>query len=383
MLSEPVIKRLILSRYLFEISLQHSKSPQDTAAAACVHLIQDAVEVFFLACFDHLDVAILGRTDFSQYLDKLSEKLNYDIPFRRRLLEINRVRVHSKHEGIPPNNKEIGGYINDARRFLEQVSQKVFGSDFWTISLIALLDESEEKSLLLNAEQLFKDKEYFECMTECRKAFYVAFESSYDIKKDLTNELGLFFGSRAPYFARNKEYADKNVNTPFDYIVLDHAGIDAELMKEGIDNTTFWNVWRITPQVYRHDTKDIWLVKHEPQKLDAQDAEERSAYVLSSVTSMLLARQANRRKMRSNPFASSEIKVKKKGVIVYKKADKNGPIAGTIPDDIEVVNTDYATDGLNDNEVYWSIFCFRKKDEKQEFFILSGFVLQDDLDFSA
>src|SRR5689334_8874421 len=133
MLTEPVIKRLTLARYLFELALQNARTSQETAAAACVHLLQDAIEVFFLATFDHLDITVTGRTDFPQYLDKLSENLEYELPFRRRLLEINRIRVHSKHEGIPPNAREVDGYVSDARKFLEQVCTKVFQVDFWTI----------------------------------------------------------------------------------------------------------------------------------------------------------------------------------------------------------------------------------------------------------
>src|SRR5262249_24003276 len=231
------------------------------------------------------------------------------------------------------------------------------------------------------AQKVFKDRKYLDCMIECRKAFYLAFEQDYDIKKDLENRIGLLFGSRAPYYARNKEYADKNVKTPFDYIVLDYAGIDAELMKEGMDNTTFWNVWRLTPQVYRHVEGDEWLIKHELQKRESDGIQDRAAYVLSSVVSLLLARQSNRRMMRSNPPNSYDLRLKKKGVIVYQKADKNGVVASAVPDDLEVVHVDYATVGLNDEETYWSVFCFRKPTDEGPFFLLSGFVLQSDLDF--
>src|SRR4029077_3515381 len=120
MLSEPVIKRLTLSRHLFEMAMRSARQEQEVANAATVNLLQDAIEIFFLAAFDFLNVAIAQRTDFPQYLDKLSDNMGGDLPFRRRLLEINRVRVHSKHEGIPPNRKEIGGYVADARKFLEQ-----------------------------------------------------------------------------------------------------------------------------------------------------------------------------------------------------------------------------------------------------------------------
>ena len=217
MINEPVIKRLTLSRYPFELALQNAKSLQEIADAACIHLLQDAIEVFCLAAFDHLDITVQARTEFPQYLDKLNENLNYELPFRQRLLEINRVRVHSKHEGIPPNRKEVNGYVIDARRFLEQVCEKVFGVDFWTVSLVELLDDGEEKTSLRKAEEFFKEQDYLGCIIECRKAFYLAFESNYDIKKDLEDRIGLLFGSRAPYYARNKEYVEKHVKTPFDH----------------------------------------------------------------------------------------------------------------------------------------------------------------------
>jgi hypothetical protein len=125
--SEPVIKRVVLSRYLFELALHNVRVQQETGDAACVNLLQDAVEVFFVAALDHLNVALKPKTDF------------FDI-----------------------------------------------------------------------------------------------------------------FGSRAPYYARDKDYIKKNVKDHFGYIVLDHAQVDRNLTREGIDHTAFWNVWPLTPQVYRH-----------------------------------------------------------------------------------------------------------------------------------
>ena len=70
-------------------------------------------------------------------------------------------------------------------------------------------------------------------------------------------------------------------------------------------------------------------------------------------------------------------------MVIYQKADKNGPVAGTVPDDLETVRLDYATDGLNDNDIYWSAFCYSQPSNDKPFLLLSGFILQDDLDFSG
>jgi hypothetical protein len=73
---------------------------------------------------------------------------------------------------------------------------------------------------------------------------------------------------------------------------------------------------------------------------------------------------------------------RQKGEVVHKKADKNGPVASTLPNDLEVAHVNYATDGLNDGEAYWNVFCFRPKTDKAPLVILSGFVSQDDFDLS-
>jgi hypothetical protein len=214
------------------------------------------------------------------------------------------------------------------------------------------------------------------CLVECRKAFFVTFESDYDTHKDLVAEFELF-GSSAPYYARDKKYIKKHVKMPFDYIVLDHSGLDAQLMKEGIENTDFWNVWRLTPQVYRFKDDADWLVKNEPAKQETEGINERAGYVLSSVISMLLARQTSRSMMKSLSGSRYELKLKSSGLNVYEKADKAGPVAGKVPDGVEIITVEYSTRGLNDEEIYWYVFYFRK----EPLLMLMGYMLESDLVF--
>lgn len=84
-------------------------------------------------------------------------------------MEINKVRVASNHDGIPPNRTEVDGYLADTRAFLEQVCQRALNVDFWTISLVDLLDEDEAKAFLQAAEAALGAKKYPECLVECRK----------------------------------------------------------------------------------------------------------------------------------------------------------------------------------------------------------------------
>lgn len=103
-------------------------------------------------------------------------------------------------------------------------------------------------------------------------------------------------------------------------------------MRDGIDHTAFWNVWRLTPSVYRYEKSDPWRVKHDPRLTDDEGIKERSALVLSTIISILLARQATKRATRYIPtMRYSEAKAKS-GTKMFKKADKNSEIIGTFPD---------------------------------------------------
>src|SRR5258707_4892231 len=114
----------MLARYFLGQAEDAAKSHREVAAFAAINMLQDAIEIFFLAAADHLNARIERRTEFEQYIDKINEKLAEPLPFRQRLIEINKVRVLSKHNGVPPNTTELMGYLVDARQFFEEAVRR-------------------------------------------------------------------------------------------------------------------------------------------------------------------------------------------------------------------------------------------------------------------
>jgi hypothetical protein len=252
-LRQSITKRLMLARYLFSQAKDAVRSNREVATFAAINLLQDAIEIFFLAAAEHLNAEISRKTEFEQYIDKINEKLAEPLPFRQRLIEINKVRVLSKHNGIPPNRTELTGYVEDARLFFEEACQKLFSTSFWTISLIDLLPEGETRQFVTEAEKFYNEGKYYECLIECRKAIYSEIESSYVIDFFADGESSWFAAAmcKAPDYTKSKRYVDENVRDPFDYVHLDHGRVDAELLRDGIEPAVFWNIWRLTPPVYR------------------------------------------------------------------------------------------------------------------------------------
>ncbi|MCA3059225.1 MAG: hypothetical protein ING60_05295 [Rhodocyclaceae bacterium] len=134
------------------------------------------------------------------------------------------------------------------------------------------------------------------CLVACRQAVFVQFEWLYDASPFLSgkNALGLMMlASKVPYFAREKKYLEEKVKEPTDYIFYDHNALEMDLMKSGVDSVAFWNVWRLTPEVYRGRNDTQWVIKNDFRKNDEDGIKDRAEYVLNSTTEMLLAADQN------------------------------------------------------------------------------------------
>jgi len=353
-ISKPVLSRIVLARYFHRLADDNAKIGRDVSDLAAIGLLQDALESFLVAAADHLNASVAKRAEFESYLDKINEKIEpKELPFRRRLIEINKVRVLAKHDGIKPNSSELIGYVTDSKFFLEEASRIVFGVEFWSVSLIDLVEEGEIKELLLTAQNYFDEKNFEECLVSCRKAFFIEVEKAYDIRQTEGFLAKLLGYNKAPAYARSKDYVERSVREPFDYIVLDHARVNAELLADGLDPSIFWNVWRLTPEVYRFDSDGPWQKKSEFHKLE--NAESNAAFVLEGSIDFFIAKALKKRARRYIQSSGYTIKVRSKNTNIYQKADSRSKVIAQLPDDLNEVSIEYATPGLVAGESFWKI----------------------------
>jgi hypothetical protein len=357
-LNPTITKRLMLARYLFGQAEDNAKSHREVASFAAINMLQDAIEIFFLAAADHLNAKIERRTEFDQYIDKINEKLPEPLPFRQRLVEINKVRVLSKHNGVAPNATELKGYLGEARQFFEEVCQTIFGKAFWTVSLIDLLPDGETWRCVTAAEEFYQKGQYRGCLVECRKAIFIEVEHSYVIDSFKDGEGHIFVQAvcKAPQYTRSKQFIEEYVHDPFDYVRLDHDRVDAELLRDGIQPEVFWNIWRLTPAVYRNWQGRTWMVKEDLEIYDEAMAEQSAGYVLEQTIDILLKKAKTRSSFLKMEADINYVSQPKNGQSfkVYRKADKNSDVVGEVPGTAERVWVKYRTPGLVEG-FFWRI----------------------------
>ncbi len=351
------VRRISLARHLYQLGSSSLASKNDLHLFAAVNLLQDAVEAFLIAVGDHVKAEIDQNTKFDKYFVLINEKIApKELPFKSRLLRLNRVRVDSKHYGIQPARDECERVSVSVRKFFDEVSSSVMSVNFSTVSAIDLIDAGEMKDLLLEAKAAREAEDHEGCVIACRKVMYVAVEHHYDVAKFKDGEpkglLGAF--SYAPYYAKNPKYIQESVKHPIDYIVRDHSRIDQDLLTQGVDTTAFWNIWRLTPEVYRTEDKQ-WVVKHDFGKLDAATLADKADYVFSTTVDIALAIHASLKAVRWEQHGRYFLTLARDNVPVFEKADAGSKVVGTTPAGMTRVDTDYRVTGLKGDGPYWHV----------------------------
>ncbi|MBI4777047.1 MAG: hypothetical protein HY788_23185 [Deltaproteobacteria bacterium] len=169
----------------------------------------------------------------------------------------------------------------------------------------------------------------------------------------------------------HKQYIDENVKDPTDFIVLDHNDIEMELMKSGMDSITFWNVWRLTPEVYQRRPESEWIIKRELRKLDDKGIKERAEYVLDATISLFITADQKNAGVRDAEYRRYYVRLRETGVPVHEKADKNSNVVARTPQGVEKIFVDFIVPALKGEGRFWQVVHF---DEK---FYIQGYIHED------
>ena len=97
------INKILTSRYLYSIAKENLRSENGVKLSVGVNLLQDSIELFLIAVSEFLDAPIKISIKFHEYFDIINKKIApKELPFKSRLLSLNKLRVNSKHYGLQP-----------------------------------------------------------------------------------------------------------------------------------------------------------------------------------------------------------------------------------------------------------------------------------------
>jgi hypothetical protein len=335
-MKETTIHSLIIARTLLERAELLCISNDRYLASAGLVVLQDALETVFYALLIEKgvdDEKNLERKGFDELVGEL-KAAGVMVPKSGTMKALNKQRVLTKHYAQVAEPVTVRTYLDAAKVTIDAAMNSVTGHSLNNLFITDLLKDGEAKKFLQSAEAFIKTGLYLDALIETRKAIYIEFEEQYNIYgwRDFDgSQEGLLAsairgGWRAPYWTRKKDWIDKNVKVPTDFIQIDHQDWRMQAMELGIHTGELHNLQRLTPAVFRSSRKAEWSVTFDASFPENNATSENSQYCLDRAVSILLKKQEHagvrREPIKDIPFNPPSIYLDR---LVYERPDKGSP----------------------------------------------------------
>ena len=206
-----------------------------------------------------------------------------------------------------------------------------------------VIKAGETKDYIQAACAAIEKGDFFGALVNIRKAIYVEIEDEYSIEgwknvsKTEDGRKAMFLvagGFKAPWYTKNKEWIDENVKDPFGYIQLDHEIMRLDLIEWGVVTQDFWNLWRLTPKVFRFRESKQWIIKEEVKHTEEAASETNAKYCLDKAISLIVKKQKHHGLVRFlRDTLASRVKVRiNQDTPVYEKALKSSKVQENVQD---------------------------------------------------
>lgn len=339
---ESTVHALVIARTLLEHSDTLCSSEDRYIASTGLVVLQDALEAVLYALLLERGVdeeKNLERKSFDELIGEL-KKTGVVVPRSGSLKALNKQRVLVKHYAQLAEPAMVRSYYEAAQEAIASMTTEVLGQSLRDLFIADLLSKGEAKNLLKQAEQAIKDRQYLDALIETRKALFVEFEEDYNIYgwrdfdgKRQENLLALAArgGWRAPSWTKNKEWIEKHVKVPTDYVQIDYQKWRLQAMEFGIHTIELQNLQRLTPDVFRADRKAGWSVTYDASFGASNATESNARYCLDRAVSIILKKhqhaQARREPSKNIPFDPPPIYV---GHTLHERPATDSPSVHTV-----------------------------------------------------
>jgi len=195
---ESELKKLILAKGIFLHGCTHATAKDEVSRCLAIHHFDFAVEMVLKSIAVKKNILTSSRRDldFKKLWSKITEK-GIDLPLRMRMFDLHDLRNLIQHAGTVPSLEDVTNFKGYVESFLEQVVKNEFSVAFDELSLACLIHNPKLKKLLQEAESLFKEGKYKECISMCDEALIRA---TFEIG-DIFSKAGMLTG----YFGASDE----------------------------------------------------------------------------------------------------------------------------------------------------------------------------------
>ncbi len=374
-LKEATLQTLITARALIEQAEGHCAQGDRYLATAALIVLQDAVELVFLA------VLIEKALDEERAIEKLSfdemisalGQLGIKVPKSGTLKAMNKLRVTAKHYGQVMEPITVQGHLNAAKEAIDVVLNAVLGKPLKAVLLTELVGNTISRPVLDEAMAALVDGDYARALINTRKAFFLEFERAYCIYRFRAENqpyaegilgLGLIMdGWKASYWVRKADWIRDNVKTPYDYVQINSETWRIDAMEWGINTQTLNNIRRLTPEAVQLEIRGDWYVR-QPAAYEANSANRENASLCLDLTIEAIRRKhehirAARTTSKDKPYETPDAYV---GQPLYDRPTLESAVIRVLADGDTYVVQEKLT-GFDPRKTFYRITCTPRSGE--------------------
>ena len=248
---ENVVRRLALPQYFFGEAERSLARPGPYSGGSATSLLQDSVEVFLRIVAEHSRIPVSNSERFGVLMDKIGQRHPGVLGHKAPMDRLNKARVAFKHHGISVSQEDAANFCGNVRAFFNEISKEALNVDFWSISLVDIVDHRRTQNWLREAEAFSRAGKFQESLVCSAKAaaVYLSYRASL---RGQEGELGsISIGGGPPQWPHKfssfndtesefREWAGRS---------LEHIRASLTLMGRGVDIAAFNRFRTLMPHV--------------------------------------------------------------------------------------------------------------------------------------
>ena len=153
-----VIKKLVYAKYIYYKAVSEIAIGTKLSANVGLMLLQDSIEMVVIGIEKHLNIDNPSN-NFHKRINKIKEN-DVEIHNTDEILKINEMRRSFKHDGTLQDHGSIKEQLIFAFHFIKQIAENISGLDFEKISLGSLVEDTNIKKHLFDAEKYIEKDDF-------------------------------------------------------------------------------------------------------------------------------------------------------------------------------------------------------------------------------
>ncbi len=169
MISNTILQRLALVRYVFHTAVEQSQQPEPLCGISILTL-HDSVEFFLELAAEHMGAARPYK--FEDLWKSVSQQLpKGSLSQEATMMRLNRARASLKHHWTLPSGLDLEGFRVAGTNFFAENAPVVFGIEFDSVSMVTLVRCVNARGTLEEANRLLREGKVSDAACMVAKAF--------------------------------------------------------------------------------------------------------------------------------------------------------------------------------------------------------------------